>query len=118
MVVADNAIDVRWESGEGWMRLLKALTIGMGVLIVVATTVLVVLIARRLGGAGSGCRPRRRWCWTSRGNADRGDRRGRRSVGGAAAGWRCRIGLCCSTHGPARWLDGSGCGRQHVPPRP
>ena len=32
------------------MRLLKAITIGMGVLIVVATTVLVVVIARRLGG--------------------------------------------------------------------
>lgn len=33
------------------MRFLKILTIGMGVLIVVATTVLVVLIAHRLGGA-------------------------------------------------------------------
>ena len=32
------------------MRFLKTLTIGMGVLIIVATTVLVVLIARRLGG--------------------------------------------------------------------
>jgi hypothetical protein len=32
------------------MRFLKVLTIGMGVLIVVATTVLVVLIARRLSG--------------------------------------------------------------------
>jgi hypothetical protein len=32
------------------MRLLKAITIGMGVLIVVATAVLVVVIARRLGG--------------------------------------------------------------------
>jgi len=32
------------------MRFLKAITIGMGVLIVVATTVLVVVIARRLGG--------------------------------------------------------------------
>ena len=32
------------------MRFLKALTIGMGVLIVVATTVLVVIIARRLAG--------------------------------------------------------------------
>lgn len=34
------------------MRFLKAVTIGMGVLIVIATTVLVVLIARRLGGPG------------------------------------------------------------------
>ena len=34
------------------MRFLKAVTIGMGVLIVVATTVLVVVIARRLGGPG------------------------------------------------------------------
>jgi hypothetical protein len=34
------------------MRFLKVLTIAMGVLIVVATTVLVVVIARRLGGAG------------------------------------------------------------------
>jgi hypothetical protein len=34
------------------MRLLKAITIGMGLLIVVATTVLVVVIARRLGGPG------------------------------------------------------------------
>ena len=33
------------------MRLLKAITIGMGLLIVVATTVLVVVIASRLGGA-------------------------------------------------------------------
>jgi hypothetical protein len=32
------------------MRLLKAITIGMGVLIVVATAVLVVVIARRLEG--------------------------------------------------------------------
>ncbi len=32
------------------MRFLKVLTIGMGVLIVVATTVLVVVIARRIGG--------------------------------------------------------------------
>ncbi len=32
------------------MRILKVLTIAMGVLIVVATTVLVVLIARRIGG--------------------------------------------------------------------
>ena len=32
------------------MRVLKILTIAMGVLIVVATTVLVVLIARRIGG--------------------------------------------------------------------
>ncbi len=31
------------------MRLLKAITIGMGLLIVVATTVLVVVIAQRLG---------------------------------------------------------------------
>lgn len=35
------------------MRFLKVLTIGMGVLIVVATTVLVVVIARRIGGAGT-----------------------------------------------------------------
>ena len=34
------------------MRFLKVLVIGMGVVIVVATTVLVVLIARRLGGPG------------------------------------------------------------------
>ncbi len=34
------------------MRFLKVLTIAMGVLIVVATTVLVVLIARRIGGSG------------------------------------------------------------------
>ena len=33
------------------MRFLKVLTIAMGVLIVVATTVLVVLIARRIGGS-------------------------------------------------------------------
>jgi hypothetical protein len=33
------------------MRLLRAITIGMGLLIVVATTVLVVVIARRLGGS-------------------------------------------------------------------
>jgi hypothetical protein len=33
------------------MRFLKVLVIAMGVLIVVATTVLVVLIAHRLGGA-------------------------------------------------------------------
>ena len=32
------------------MRILKVLTIAMGVLIVVATTMLVVLIARRIGG--------------------------------------------------------------------
>jgi hypothetical protein len=37
----------------GGMRFLKVLTIGMGVLIVVATTVLVVLIAGRIGGAGT-----------------------------------------------------------------
>jgi hypothetical protein len=37
-----------------WMRFLKVLTIGMGVLIVVATTVLVILIARRIGGVGPG----------------------------------------------------------------
>ena len=35
------------------MRFLKVLVIVMGVLIVVATTVLVVLIARRIGGAPS-----------------------------------------------------------------
>ena len=35
------------------MRLLRAITIGMGLLIVVATTVLVVVIARRLGGPTS-----------------------------------------------------------------
>ncbi len=35
------------------IRFLKALTIGMAVLIVVATTALVVLIARRIGGTGS-----------------------------------------------------------------
>lgn len=34
------------------MRFLKVLVIVMGVLIVVATTALVVLIARRIGGAG------------------------------------------------------------------
>ncbi len=34
------------------MRFLKVLTIGMGVLILVATTVLVVLIARRITGPG------------------------------------------------------------------
>jgi hypothetical protein len=33
------------------MRFLKVLTVGMGVLIVVATTVLVVVIAQRIGGA-------------------------------------------------------------------
>jgi hypothetical protein len=33
------------------MRFLKVLVIGMGVLIVVATTVLIVLIVHRLGGA-------------------------------------------------------------------
>ena len=33
------------------MRLLKALTIGLGVLIVVATAVLVTVIVRRIGGA-------------------------------------------------------------------
>ncbi len=32
------------------MRFLKVLTVGMGVLIVLATTVLVVVIARRIGG--------------------------------------------------------------------
>ena len=32
------------------MRFLKVLTVGMGVLIVVATTVLVVVIAQRIGG--------------------------------------------------------------------
>jgi hypothetical protein len=36
------------------MRFLKVLVIAMGVLIVVATTVLVVLIAHRLGGAPVG----------------------------------------------------------------
>ena len=36
------------------MRFLKVLTVGMGVLIVVATTVLVILIARRIGGVGPG----------------------------------------------------------------
>jgi hypothetical protein len=35
------------------MRFLKVLTIGMGVLIVVATTVLVVVIARRIGTVGT-----------------------------------------------------------------
>jgi hypothetical protein len=36
------------------MRFLRVLVIVMGVLIVVATTTLVVLIARRIGGAGTG----------------------------------------------------------------
>ena len=35
------------------MRFLKVLTIVMGVLIVLATTVLIVLIARRIGGVGA-----------------------------------------------------------------
>ena len=35
------------------MRFLKAVTIGMAVLIVVATTVLVVVVARRLGTPGN-----------------------------------------------------------------
>jgi hypothetical protein len=35
------------------MRFLKAVTIGMAVLIVVATTVLIVVIAKRLGGGGA-----------------------------------------------------------------
>lgn len=39
------------------MRLLKAITVGMGLLIVVATTVLVVVIANRLGGAGRASTP-------------------------------------------------------------
>ncbi|MEJ0017572.1 MAG: hypothetical protein WDN25_13595 [Acetobacteraceae bacterium] len=39
------------------MQFLKAVTIGMGVLIVVATTVLVVTIARRLGGPGPATAP-------------------------------------------------------------
>ena len=37
----------RW--GDG-MQFLKAVTIGMAVLIIVATTVLIVVIAKRLGG--------------------------------------------------------------------
>ena len=39
------------------MRFLKVLTIGMGVLIVVATIVLVVVIARRIGGPGTAPAP-------------------------------------------------------------
>jgi len=39
------------------MRFLKVLTIGMAVVIVVATTVLVVLIARRIGGPGAAVGP-------------------------------------------------------------
>ncbi len=39
------------------MRFLKVLVIAMGVLIVVATTVLVVLIAHRLGGGAQAVRP-------------------------------------------------------------
>jgi hypothetical protein len=34
------------------MQFLKAITIGMGVLILIATTVLVMVVARRLGGPG------------------------------------------------------------------
>jgi len=52
MRAADNANDAGREAAMGRMRFLKVLTIGMGVLIVVATTVLVVVIARRIGGAG------------------------------------------------------------------
>jgi hypothetical protein len=39
------------------MRFLKVLTVGMGVLILVATTLLVVLIARRVGAPGPGALP-------------------------------------------------------------
>jgi hypothetical protein len=35
------------------MRFLKAVTIGMAVLIVIATTVLIVVIAKRLGGGAT-----------------------------------------------------------------
>ena len=93
------------------MRFLKVLTIGMGVLIVVATTVLVVVIARRIGGAGpaptSGCGPAGRAC----GHADR-----RRSPP-RGIGWRCgsrvavRTGWCWSTHAPAALAGAFGCGR-------
>jgi hypothetical protein len=41
----------------GGMRFLKVLTIAMAVLIVVGTTVLLVVIAKRLGGAGVATAP-------------------------------------------------------------
>ena len=47
------------------MRLLRAITIGMGLLIVVATTVLVVVIARRLEALHQS-RRNPIWCWKSR----------------------------------------------------
>ena len=53
MAAADNAIYADGEATSRDMRFLNVLTIGMGVLIVVATTVLVVLIAGRIGGAGT-----------------------------------------------------------------
>ena len=75
----------------------------MGVLIVVATTVLVVVIARRLGGAGRGAGVGLRCCWTSR----RG--RGSRQSPPRATGWRCS----CRAAGPDRVVlvdPRSGCG--------
>jgi hypothetical protein len=48
MTGADNAIGARGEAARVGMRFLRVITVGMGVLIVVATTVLVVVIARRL----------------------------------------------------------------------
>ena len=57
----------------------------MGVLIVVATTVLVVLIARRIGGGAWCHRLRLRCCWTSRS--------GTRIAAIAAAGDRLAVQL-------------------------
>jgi len=53
MDAAHNAIGAQAEAARRDMRFLKVLTIGMAVLIVVATTVLAVLIARRIGGPGA-----------------------------------------------------------------
>ena len=88
------------------MRFLKVLTIVMGVLIVVATTVLVVLIARRLGGpatvAGVNCGAAGR----AGGDADRGDRLGGGSAGGAVAGWRAGSRAAGrSAHRRGCWAD-------------
>ena len=57
MAGADNANGAGGEAVMGGMRLLKIVTIAMAVLIVLATSALVVVIARRLGGAGGTAAP-------------------------------------------------------------
>ena len=69
------------------MRFLKVLVIAMGVLIVVATTVLVVLIAHRLGGGAQAGRP------VAAASVLLDEPAGTRIVGIAAAGERLAVQL-------------------------